>query len=107
MTDTTKIIASKVDSVVSSKRRRSARGQKRERKVITAPAYVKRQIPFYEFLGEEGLVKLEEQADWLILDGYQFDSRYRKLLDLNTSKLAMFDDGHLLDAGIKDEHLCL
>ncbi len=49
----------------------------------------------------------KEQADWLILDGYQFDSRYRKLLDLNTSKLAMFDDGHLLDAGIKDEHLSM
>ena len=34
---------------------------------------MKRQIPFYEFLGEEGLVKLEDQADWLIQEvGLEF-----------------------------------
>ncbi len=37
------------------------------------PAYVKRQVPFYEFLGEEGLVKLEDQAEWLIQEiGLEF-----------------------------------
>ena len=36
----------------------SARGRKRERKVTIAPAYVKRQIPFYEFLGEEGRIRV-------------------------------------------------
>lgn len=63
----------KVDSVEPLKRRRPARGQKRERKVIAAPAYVKREIPFYEFLSEENIVKLEEQADWLIQEvGIEF-----------------------------------
>ena len=53
--------------------RRSARGRLRKRKITVAPAYVKRQIPFYEFLGEEGLVKLEDQADWLIQEvGLEF-----------------------------------
>ncbi|RLA14063.1 MAG: trimethylamine methyltransferase [Gammaproteobacteria bacterium] len=57
----------------SASRRRGARGKKRERKTVVAPAYVKRQIPFYEFLGEEGLVRLEEQAEWLIQEvGLEF-----------------------------------
>ncbi len=52
---------------------RSNRGRSRERKITIAPAYVKRQIPFYEFLGEEGLVKLEDQADWLMQEvGLEF-----------------------------------
>ncbi len=33
---------------------------------IASPAYITRQIPFYEFLNEENLVKLEDQADWII-----------------------------------------
>ncbi len=54
-------------------RGRSNRGRSRERKITIAPAYVKRQIPFYEFLGEEGLVKLEDQADWLMQEvGLEF-----------------------------------
>jgi len=54
-------------------RRRSGRGTKRERVQRKAPAYIKRQIPYYEFLNEEGLVKLEEQADWLIQEiGLEF-----------------------------------
>ena len=60
-------------SKVRRRGRRSPRGRFRERKVTVAPAYVKRQIPFYEFLGEEGLVKLEDQADWLIQEiGLEF-----------------------------------
>jgi len=57
----------------TGRKRRAGRGQARERKVIAAPAYIKREIPFYEFLGEEGLVRLEEQADWLIQEiGIEF-----------------------------------
>ena len=54
-------------------RRRARRDSKRERPPCVAPAYIKRQIPYYEFLHEEGLVKLEEQADWLIQEiGLEF-----------------------------------
>jgi trimethylamine--corrinoid protein Co-methyltransferase len=53
--------------------RRRRRGRKRERAAVAAPAFIRRQIPFYEFLGEEGLVKLEEQADWIIQEiGLEF-----------------------------------
>jgi trimethylamine--corrinoid protein Co-methyltransferase len=39
----------------------------------TAPAYIKRQIPYFEYLSEEGLVALEDQADWLIQEiGLEF-----------------------------------
>ncbi|MFT6006035.1 MAG: trimethylamine--corrinoid protein Co-methyltransferase [Pseudoalteromonas tetraodonis] len=49
------------------------RRAKRERKIVSVPAYIKREIPFYEFLNEEALVKLEEQADWLIeTNGMEF-----------------------------------
>ena len=52
-------------------RRRGGRGRVRPKAV--APAFIKRQIPFYEFLGEEGLVKLEQQADWIIQEiGLEF-----------------------------------
>ncbi len=38
-----------------------------------APAYVKRKIPYYEFLSEENLVRLEDQADWIIQEvGLEF-----------------------------------
>lgn len=38
-----------------------------------APAYVTRRIPFYAYLDEEGLVRLEQQADWLIKEvGLEF-----------------------------------
>jgi len=68
-------VAEKIKSTSNAGRRgrHSARGRSRERKIAVAPAYVKRQIPFYEFLGEEGLVKLEDQADWLIQEvGLEF-----------------------------------
>jgi hypothetical protein len=52
-------------------RRRGGRTRERLQKV--APAFIKREIPFYEFLGEEGIVKLEEQADWIIQEiGLEF-----------------------------------
>ena len=37
-----------------------------ERPPPAAPAYVTRAIPYYAFMGEEGLVLLEAQADWLL-----------------------------------------
>ncbi|MEM6624185.1 MAG: trimethylamine methyltransferase family protein [Pseudomonadota bacterium] len=54
--------------------RRRARGNRRaDRAALPAPAYVTRQIPFYEFLGEEGLSRLEDQADWIIQEiGLEF-----------------------------------
>ncbi len=54
-------------------KRRFGRRKKRERTKLVAPAYIKRQIPYYEFLGEEGLVILEQQADWLMQEiGLEF-----------------------------------
>ncbi len=67
----------------SKKTRASARrrrGRFRERKQIKAPAYIKRQIPYYEFLGEEGINKLEDQADWIIQEiGLEFRDDPRAL----------------------------
>ncbi len=55
------------------KARRRTRGERQTRAVLQAPAYITRKIPYYEFLGEEGLVKLEEQADWIIQEiGLEF-----------------------------------
>ena len=49
-------------------RRRSAtrRSRRAERPAPAAPAYITREIPFLEFMHEEGLVRIEEQADRLI-----------------------------------------
>jgi len=50
--------------------RRDRRG---ERSRTPAPAYFSRKIPYFDLLDEEGLVRLEEQADWLIQDiGLEF-----------------------------------
>jgi trimethylamine--corrinoid protein Co-methyltransferase len=70
----------KAETRSRTSRRRSAREKKLERKVAIAPAYVKRAIPYYEFLSEEGLVRLEEQADWLIQEvGLEFRDDPRAL----------------------------
>ena len=56
-----------------SGRTRGGRSAKRQRAERSSPAYITRKIPFYEFLNEEGLVKLEQQADWLIQEiGLEF-----------------------------------
>lgn len=54
--------------------KRRARRQRRTDSVTAAsPAYVKRGIPFYDFLSEEGLAKLEDQAEWLMQEvGLEF-----------------------------------
>jgi trimethylamine:corrinoid methyltransferase-like protein len=46
--------------------RRRVRGERRVRAAVAAPAYVTRAIPFYDFLDEEQLIRIEDQADWLI-----------------------------------------
>ena len=60
----------------AARRRRRGLGpaKRRERGADTAaPAYVKRKIPFFPFADEEALVKLEDQADWLIQEiGLEF-----------------------------------
>ncbi len=57
----------------STGRSRGGRAAKKQRAEHTAPAYITRKIPFYEFLDEEGLVTLEKQADWLIQEiGLEF-----------------------------------
>ena len=53
-------------------RRRRGRS-KVARKTVVAPAYITRNIPYFEYLSEEGLAKLEDQADWLIQEvGLEF-----------------------------------
>jgi trimethylamine--corrinoid protein Co-methyltransferase len=40
---------------------------------VASPAYVTRAIPYYDFLDEEQLVRIEDQADWLIQEiGLEF-----------------------------------
>ena len=49
------------------------RKRRERRKGPSAPPYVKRRIPFFPFADEEALVKLEDQADWLIQEvGLEF-----------------------------------
>ena len=67
--------------------RRVGRRTKRVRAAPTAPAYITRQIPYYEFLGEEGLVMLENQADWLMEEiGLEFRGDTRSPQDLERSR---------------------
>jgi len=57
----------------AGRRGRRARGEARAADVTAAPAYVTRRIPFYEMLDEEALVRIEDQADWIIQEvGMEF-----------------------------------
>lgn len=47
-------------------RRRRGTSQSTSSPLPQAPAFIKRKIPAYELLNEEELVKLEEQADWIL-----------------------------------------
>ena len=57
-------------------RRRDGRGGRRGRlasrsrsdAATKAPAYITRKIPVYELLNEEGLVRLEDHADWILAE---------------------------------------
>ena len=48
------------------RRRRNSASQSTASSATKAPAFITRQIPAYELLSEESLVKLENQADWLL-----------------------------------------
>ncbi|MXZ81237.1 MAG: trimethylamine methyltransferase family protein [Gammaproteobacteria bacterium] len=61
------------DNQAKTSGRRFARTARRQRKTVPTPAYVKRRIPFYEYLDEEGLTALEDQAEWLMQEiGIEF-----------------------------------
>lgn len=47
-------------------RRRSRSRKAGEVETISAPAYIKRKIPVYELLDEEGLQRLENHAEWIL-----------------------------------------
>ncbi len=54
-------------------RRRASRARGEKSSAMSAPAYIKREIPFYAFLDEENIVRLEDQADWIIQEvGLEF-----------------------------------
>lgn len=50
---------------------------------------------------------LKVKADWLILDGYHFDFFYREKLLSDHFKLAMFDDGLLIQSDTIDQNVAL
>jgi trimethylamine--corrinoid protein Co-methyltransferase len=63
-----------------SSSRRASRRSARRGVPATAPGYVSRAIPFYEFADEEALVRLEEQADWILQEiGVEFRDDPRAL----------------------------
>ncbi len=57
----------------TARRRGNRPARRTERAAPAAPAYVTREIPFYAMLEEEGLARLEDQADWIIQEiGLEF-----------------------------------
>lgn len=69
-------IPSKSRAPVSRSRRRTGQaGRARVDRANkpSAPPYLVRKIPYYEFLNEEGLFQIEQQADWLLQEvGVEF-----------------------------------
>jgi trimethylamine--corrinoid protein Co-methyltransferase len=51
---------------VHNRRSATRRSRRAERPAPDAPAYITRKIPFVEFMHEDGLVRIEQQADRLI-----------------------------------------
>ncbi len=61
--------------VHSTSRRETRRGRSSRGSGLESPAsaYIKRQIPYYEFLDEEALLRIENHADWLLQEiGIEF-----------------------------------
>ena len=57
----------------ATNRRQGQSRKRRERKSVEAPAYITRTIPYFNFLDEEALVRIEQQADWLMQEiGIEF-----------------------------------
>ena len=54
------------DAVKPARRRRTPRSGRGQRIVAPTAPYIKRVLPFYDILDEEQIVKIEDQADWLI-----------------------------------------
>lgn len=52
--------------VQATRRRRSRSRNRGDAQPIAAPAYIKRKIPVYELLDEEGLQRLENHAEWIL-----------------------------------------
>ena len=54
-------------------RRANRRGERKQRAVVTMPAYITRKIGYVDFLREEQLVLIENQADWIMQEvGLEF-----------------------------------
>ena len=94
----------KANNTRAGTRRRGRR--QRTRAVVNAPPFIKRQIPFYEFLGEEGLTRLEDQADWIIQEvGLEFRDDPKALEIWKAAGADVKDTRVRLDRGMARE-LC-
>jgi trimethylamine--corrinoid protein Co-methyltransferase len=72
MADSESRIGNPVEEPAGAPRRR-ARTDRRARSARPAPAYVTRAIPYYDFLDEEALVRIEDQAERLMQEtGIEF-----------------------------------
>ena len=63
------------EATAKRREQRSGRAAKLSRasKQSNSAPYIKRSIPYFDFLGEEGLVRIEEHADWLMQEvGVEF-----------------------------------
>ncbi len=60
-------------STQASRRRRGRSRSASNTEIPAAPAQLERKIPYFDMLGEEGLVRLEEHAQWLLQEvGIEF-----------------------------------
>ncbi len=60
-------------AVQAMRRRKSSRNRHAQRSAVVSAPYVQRKIPYFDFLGEEGLQKIEDHADWLMQEiGVEF-----------------------------------
>lgn len=61
------------EAKMRARRRRGRVASEDRSDTTTAPAYLTRSIPFFEFLREEELVRIEQQADWILQEvGIEF-----------------------------------
>ncbi len=72
-----------VGSAGASRRRVRGGGRKARQAKVTgpqAPPYITRRIPYYDFLDEEALIRVEQHADWLMQEvGVEFRDDPRAL----------------------------
>jgi len=65
------------EAAETGRRRSGGREARRERRAagstVAAPPYITRRLPTYAVLGEEGLARIEDQADWILQEiGLEF-----------------------------------